>query len=74
MTIKTKYNFGDTVYIINDPKQKPYIIVGLTVKPGGAILFDIDYGGDVKEMYEFQISAEKDVVATLKFNDQNDDD
>lgn len=74
MTIKTPYNFGDTVYVANDPKQKPYTIVRLQVLPGGALLFDLDYMGETLEMYDFQISKELDELTRIKAANQNDDD
>ncbi len=74
MIVKTPYNFGDTVYVTNDPKQKPYMIVGLQVRPGGALLFDLDYNGETLEMYDFQISRELDELTRIKAANQNDDD
>lgn len=74
MTIKTKYNIEDIVYLIQDPKQRAYQIIGIKVRPGGAIMLELDYMGDTLDMYEFQVSAEKDEVKYLAFNDQNDDD
>lgn len=74
MKISTTYNIGDIVYIRNDPKQKPYDIVGMQIKPGGIILYDLDYMGVTLEMYDFQISSEVNELTRIKASTQNDDD
>lgn len=74
MTIKSDYNFGDTVYIIQDPKQKAYDVIGIKVRPGGTIMYELDYLGDTLDMYEFQISGQRDPAKYLAFDNENDDD
>jgi hypothetical protein len=72
MTIKTKHSFGDIVYIKHDPEQKGYEVVGIKANPG-SILIELDYLGDIIEVYEFQISGDKDVLKSLTSIDKNDD-
>lgn len=72
MVIKTKYNFADIVYIKHDPEQKGYEVVGIRATPG-AIMIELDYLGEIIEVYEFQISVNKDVLMSLTSTEKNDD-
>lgn len=74
MVIKTKFNIGDTVYMIQDPKQRGYDVVGIKVKPGNAIVLELDYLGDMIEMFDFQVSLDKDPIKYLSFEDNKNDD
>lgn len=73
MTIKTKYNFGDIVYLKHDPKQRGYEVVGFSVLPGGTIMLELDYLGSMIDVHEFQISHEKDILKSITAEDLNDD-
>lgn len=73
MKISTKYNFGDIVYIGHDPKQRGYEVVGIRIKPGDAVILELDYLGDIIEMHDFQVSHERDVLKSITSADQNDD-
>lgn len=55
VTIKTKYEFGEVVYIKNDEDQTEFIVVGIIARPG-ALLLEVSYLGDVSEVYEFEVS------------------
>lgn len=70
MKISTKYNFGDLVYITNDPEQKEYMVIGIIVRPGDSLktystCYELDHIGETVEMYDFQLTQEKDVLKTL---------
>lgn len=73
MTIKTDFKFGDIVYIKHDPEQKEYEVVGILARPG-SIQIEIDYLGDVVEMYDFQLSHEKDPVKVYGLSEKENDD
>jgi len=72
MVIKTKFEFGDIVYIGHDPKQRGYEVVGIFASPG-SIMVQIDYLGDTVDMYDFQLSHEKDVLKFIT-SDENEED
>lgn len=64
MTIKIQHDFGDIVYIKNDPDQNEYEIVGFWVRPG-AIVLELDRLGETIDVYEFQISTDRDMKKVL---------
>lgn len=58
MPLKIKFDLeiGQSVYLVNDPQQLEYIVVGAIARPG-AILYIIDYLGDEIEVYNFELST-----------------
>lgn len=72
MTVKSKYKFGDTVYVINDPEQKDFILVGMVVRPG-SISYELSYLGDSIELYDFEVSDTKDVLKALLRTDKEEE-
>ena len=64
MTIKAKYDFGDSLYIKHDPEQREYELIGIVVRPGN-IAYELSYLGEIIEMYDFQISDTRDEVKLL---------
>ena len=73
MTIKTKFSFGDAAYIKHDPEQIEYEVVGIVARPG-SIQIELSLLGEVIEMYEFQISSEKDEMKILGLSKTEIDD
>jgi hypothetical protein len=55
----TEDYFGEPFYVINDPKQKEYLLTGITKRPGGTILH-LDYLGTEIEVYDFECSLTRD--------------
>lgn len=72
MVVRLKYNFGDTLFIKNDPEQKEFILVGIHYQPGNLISLDLSYIGDIVTVYEFEVSETKDVLKKL-LNDEKDE-
>lgn len=64
MVIKTKFKFGDSVYVKNDPAQLEYILIGVIQRPG-AMSYELSYLGEVIEVYEFEVSDTKDILKSL---------
>lgn len=64
MVIKTKFRFGDSIFIKNDPTQTEYILVGVIQRPG-AMSYELSYLGDVVEVFDFEVSDTKDVLKSL---------
>lgn len=63
MVIDNKFNFGDTVYLKTDTDQKPRIVTGFSVRPQG-LLYQLTQGTYEVAHYEFEITAEKNVLIT----------
>lgn len=72
MVIKTKFKFGDSVYVKNDPAQLEYHLIGVIQRPSG-MLYELSYLGDIIELYEFEVSDSKDILKALDV-DKNDED
>lgn len=64
MTIKTKLEYGDVVYIKNDPEQKEYTFVGLICRPG-SIKYELSYLGDIIELYDFEVDGKRNELKML---------
>lgn len=64
MTVKTKFSFGDPVYIKHDPEQHEYELIGVIVRPG-SIAYELSFLGEIIEMYDFQVSDTRDEVKVL---------
>lgn len=64
MTIKTKFKFGDSVYVKNDSAQIEYLLVGVIQRPG-SLSYELSYLGDIIEVYEFEVSDTKDILKSL---------
>ena len=64
MIIDNKFQFGDTVYVVTDPDQKPYKVVQLRIDPGNSILYMISNVNGECPYYDFELSHEKDVLIT----------
>lgn len=71
MVIKVNKKFGDSLYIINDPNQLEYILVGIICRPG-SISYELSYLGEIIELYDFEVSDTKDVLRTL-LDDKNEE-
>ena len=72
MTIKTKYKFGDTLYIKNDPEQSEYFLVGLIARPSG-ILYELSFLGEILIVNEFEISETKDPLKTMGIDKEEEE-
>lgn len=59
MTIKTKFNFGDIVYLKTDPEQYPRMVVGVSVRPT-SMTYMLALGSTESFHYEIEISRQRD--------------
>lgn len=64
MVVDNKYNFGDIVFLATDNDQNQRIVTGISILPGDVILYDLSYGSCNSSHYEFEITAEKNVLAS----------
>lgn len=72
MTIKTKYNIGDKLFVKHDPEQKEYEVVAIRVLPG-AVIYELNLLEIMLDMYDFQVSDEKDQVKLLGLKEKETD-
>lgn len=56
--------YGDIVYIKNDPEQKEYTFVGLICQPG-SIRYELSYLGDTVELYDFEVDTKRNDLKML---------
>ena len=65
MYLNVKFNLGDIVYLKTDSEQKPRIVTGFTIRNNEHIIYLLSCISDETEHYEIEITAEKDILATL---------
>lgn len=63
-TVKSKYKYGDILYIKNDPEQNGYFFVGIIGRPAG-VYYELSLLGEIVEVCDFEVSDEKDTLKTL---------
>lgn len=56
MTILTKFNFGDSVFLLHDPEMMMFVITGITILPPKTVLYHITCGLNLIEAYEFELA------------------
>lgn len=61
MRIRTKYDFGQIVYLTTDSEQLPRLVVGIDLTPG-QIIYAVQNGTVCSKHYDFELSTTKDVV------------
>lgn len=66
MRIDNKFNLKDVVYLKTDEQQKARIVTAITVKPNDLLIYEISCGADNSNHYDFEISAEIDVMITTR--------
>jgi len=64
MIITAEYTLGDTIYIKTDIDQRPYIVTGISIRPGH-LTYQVTNSEVKCDFYDFEISAEKNVVRAL---------
>ena len=67
-THKSKYSFGQTLYVRNDPEQNPFDCVAVMFAPNG-VLYELQgHQGGTATYYEFQVSDKQDIHKTFGIN------
>lgn len=64
MTISTKYDLGDIVFIKTDTEQYPKQIVQIKVDPNG-VLYELQNGGFTSWHFDMEFTREKDILKLL---------
>lgn len=65
ITIKSKYNYGDSLYVVNDEDQTEYILTGVLGMPGGAIKYRLSYLDEEIWVYDYVVTDEFNQNKTL---------
>lgn len=61
MRIRTKYDFGDTVYLKTDGDQSPRMVTGVILSPG-QVMYELSQGVSNSRYYDFEISSSINLV------------
>lgn len=64
MTIKTRFEIGQIVYLKTDPEQNERIITGIMVRPT-MLIYYIAFGMNETTHYDIEITTEKDVLKAI---------
>ena len=62
MKITTKYDIGDSVYLVTDSEQYERIIVSISIHPNNLIMYSMMCGVEASDHYEFEISDKIDIM------------
>lgn len=69
MKINIPFEFGEQVYMKNDPKQEAVTIIGFVVYPNNNLQLILSYMGTIYELYDFEVSKTKDELKALLSDD-----
>jgi hypothetical protein len=61
LTIETKYNIGDIVYLKTDPEQYARLVFALQILPGSNIAYILTLGDFTSSHYAVEISSKINV-------------
>lgn len=71
ISFKVKYNWGDTLFIKDDPEQLPRTLVGIYLCAGTAI-YTLSIAGEAVDVFEFEVGVEADQSILLNLPDKDD--
>lgn len=74
MVIKTKYKFGDILYLKTDPEQTENTLIAVIQEPGALVYRLRNNASDIIEVYEFEVSDLKDLAKTMGLDKKDDAD
>lgn len=60
MTITTKYDLGQIVYLITDDQQLDRIVTGMSIRMG-SVIYELSCGSNTSSHYDFEMASEKDI-------------
>lgn len=63
MTFKSKYDFGQILYLKTDVEQLPRIITRIMFNYA-TVAYELSCGTTTSEHYEYEVAEEKDVLIT----------
>lgn len=62
MKISNTYNIGDKIYLVVDPEQNQYLIVGIMVMPTNLLMYRITGSDGTDDYYDFELSPTKNIL------------
>lgn len=62
LTIDSKYELGQKVYLDTDTDQRPRIVTGIIIQPNSGLLYQLSQGSMVSNHYECEISEEVNIM------------
>jgi hypothetical protein len=62
MTIVSKYNFGDILYLKMDDQQRPRLLTAVNIRPQG-VLYELSGGPGASWHNDFEITIEANILA-----------
>lgn len=65
MIINEKFKLKQIVYLITDKEQKGRIVTGIFICGDCTLMYECAEGPNYSKHYDFEISAEKDILATI---------
>jgi len=65
MIIKTKYKFGDILYLKTDPEQTENTLIAVIQEPGALAYRLRDISGEIMEVYDFEVSEIRDPFKSM---------
>ena len=73
ISVKTDLEWGDVFYIKTDPEQAPCVLVGIVYLPSKAMKFILSSNSVPYEVYDFEVSKEKNELKLFKDTDIDED-
>ena len=68
MTVNTRFDMGEMVYLVSDPNQYLRQIIEININPGGFIMYKLTVGTETSWNHEIELSSEKDEVLAITSN------
>lgn len=66
MKIETKFNVGDAVFLVHEPEQVAWMIVGITIAGGAmGIIYTLVCGLEMYQAHEVELTYEKDPLRAI---------
>lgn len=63
--IDNKFNIKDFVYVVTDPEQHRGVVIAILVHDEKHLTYRVSIGTESQEYYDFELSADKDVLAAI---------
>lgn len=73
MIIYNKFKLRQRVYLLDDPYQTRYTVTAILVREGH-LMYEVSYCGDIKDVYEFELSATKNEDPPTMADEDDEDD
>lgn len=65
MTITTKYDLKQLVYLVHDPEQLQRMVTGINIITPKLVSYQLSCGADTSDHYEYELAAERNAAMTI---------